>query len=63
MGKRYSYYSLPPWLRKLRAIAAQFSIPFCVFQAIRTIFIPTVLDVLLLIIFVSVTVAIYLEII
>ncbi|SFB16421.1 MULTISPECIES: hypothetical protein [unclassified Bacillus (in: firmicutes)] len=63
MRKKYNIYSLPPWLRTVRAVAAQFSIPFCIFQGIRTIFFPTTVDVLLLTIFVLVSLALYLEII
>ncbi|WP_316571842.1 hypothetical protein [Neobacillus sp. YIM B06451] len=61
--KRFNRFMYPPWLRTCRAIAAQFCIPFCIFQAIRTILIPTTFDVLLLAVLILIATAIYLEII
>jgi len=58
MKRMFNKYSMPPWLRKVRAICAQFIIPFCIFQAVRTILIPTIFDVLLLIIFIGLFIAI-----
>ncbi|WP_096153149.1 MULTISPECIES: hypothetical protein [Bacillus] len=46
--RKYNPYSLPPWLRQIRALVAQFIIPICIFQGIRTIFLPTTFDVLIL---------------
>ncbi|CAM3747762.1 hypothetical protein [Mesobacillus zeae] len=60
-GKRYNPYSLPRWLRTCRSIAAQFAIPFCAFQGIRTIFFPTSFDVLLLSILILIALAIHFE--
>ncbi|ANB60290.1 hypothetical protein GGR02_000969 [Anoxybacillus voinovskiensis] len=59
--KRFNPYSWPPWLRQLRAICAQVIIPITVFQAIRTILLPTTFDVLLLAILVLLAVAFHLE--
>ncbi|MCZ0754774.1 hypothetical protein [Anoxybacillus sp. J5B_2022] len=59
--KRFNPYSWPPWLRQLRAICAQVIIPITVFQAIRTILLPTTFDVLLLAILVGLAVAFHLE--
>lgn len=50
MRKNYNPYLLPPWLRKIRFYCKNCIIPLTVFQAIRTIFIPTTGDILLLII-------------
>ncbi|GMB07450.1 hypothetical protein EDD69_103160 [Thermolongibacillus altinsuensis] len=61
MRKRYNPYALPPWLRQLRAICAQFIIPITIFQAIRTIFLPTTFDVILLAIFILLAIAFYFE--
>lgn len=59
--KRFNYYSWPPWLRHIRAVCAQVIIPITIFQAIRTIFLPTTFDVILLAIFVLIAVAFHLE--
>lgn len=59
--KRFNPYSWPPWLRQLRAICAQVIIPITVFQAIRTILLPTTFDVLLLAILVLLAVAFHLD--
>ncbi|WP_075982470.1 hypothetical protein [Bacillus massilinigeriensis] len=61
--KKYNHYRYPPWLRTCRNVCAQFIIPFCVFQGIRTIFIPTTFDVLLLSILILLALGIYLDII
>ncbi|BBW95399.1 MULTISPECIES: hypothetical protein [Geobacillus] len=59
--RRFNPYSWPPWLRQVRAICAQVIIPLAVFQAIRTILLPTTFDVLLLAILVLAAVAFRLE--
>jgi hypothetical protein len=59
--KRFNPYAWPPWLRQLRAIFAQVIIPITVFQAIRTILLPTTFDVILLSIFVLIAVAFHLD--
>ncbi|MGZ0086585.1 hypothetical protein ACWNXI_13685 [Caldibacillus thermoamylovorans] len=59
--RRFNPYSWPPWLRQVRAICAQVIIPLAVFQAIRTILLPTTFDVLLLAILVLTAVAFRLE--
>ncbi|MGN7476789.1 hypothetical protein ACTHOQ_02945 [Solibacillus silvestris] len=48
MRKNYNPYLLPPWLRKLRFYMKHCIIPLTVFQAIRTIIVPTTGDILLL---------------
>ncbi|HLO10887.1 MAG TPA: hypothetical protein VK190_01390 [Pseudoneobacillus sp.] len=58
---RFNPYS--PWVRKLKLICSQLIVPFCIFQGLRTVFFPTVLDVLLLILFISIAVILFLEII
>ncbi|MBB6282819.1 hypothetical protein [Geobacillus subterraneus] len=59
--RRFNPYSWPPWLRQARAVCAQVIIPLTIFQAIRTIFLPTTFDVILLAIFVLIAVALHLE--
>jgi hypothetical protein len=61
MKRRYNPYSLPPWLRQVRAVCAQIIIPLTIFQAIRTIFLPTTLDVILLAMFILIAIALHLE--
>ncbi|WP_084028853.1 hypothetical protein [Bacillus sp. J33] len=61
MRRKYSPYTLPPWLRTVRNVCAQFIIPFCVFQGIRTILLPTTFDVLLLSLFILIAIAFHLE--
>lgn len=63
MRRRYSPYSLPPWLRKARSVGEQFIIPFCIFQCIRTILFPTAFDVLFLIALILLAVALKMELI
>lgn len=46
--KSYNPWLLPPWLRKIRFFSKHICIPITVFQGIRTIFIPTTGDILLL---------------
>ncbi|WP_071460278.1 hypothetical protein [Bacillus massilinigeriensis] len=62
-GKRYNPYTLPRWLRTCRNVCAQFVIPLCIFQGIRTLFFPTTFDVLLLGILILLAFAIHFEII
>lgn len=61
--KRYNPYTLPPWLRTLRGLGQQFIIPFCVFQGIRTIFLPTIFDVFLLLLLLFVAYGLHTEMI
>ena len=56
-------YSYTPWYRTTRRVCEQLILPFTVFQLIRTLFIPTVFDVLLLSIFIAIAVSIYFEIV
>ncbi|WP_160722013.1 hypothetical protein [Bacillus sp. USDA818B3_A] len=60
---KFHKYKYRPWFITSRRIAAQLIIPFSIFQFIRTLFLPTVLDVLLLMIFLVIAVSIYFEII
>ncbi|AWE08183.1 hypothetical protein DCE79_12615 [Lysinibacillus sp. 2017] len=48
MRKGYNPYLLPPWLRKIRFFMKHCIIPITVFQALRTIFVPTTGDIFLL---------------
>ncbi|MGM9945711.1 MAG: hypothetical protein ACI33M_12240 [Lysinibacillus sp.] len=50
MKRPYNPYLLPPWLRKTRFYCRQFILPIVIFQAIRTLFIPTTFDIILLVI-------------
>ncbi|MER1987159.1 MAG: hypothetical protein ABS949_05290 [Solibacillus sp.] len=48
MRKGYNPYLLPPWLRKVRFFMKHCIIPLAIFQAIRTLFLPTTGDLILL---------------
>ncbi|CAN2249771.1 hypothetical protein MOC98_08310 [Bacillus spizizenii] len=61
MKKRFSSYSLPPWVRQIRLVSAQVIIPITIFQGIRTIFFPTTFDVLLLAILILLACALHLD--
>ncbi|WP_456279353.1 hypothetical protein [Bacillus sp. AK128] len=61
MRRRYNPYALPPWLRYCRAVGIQIIIPLTIFQAIRTIFLPTTFDVILLSILIMLAVSFKLE--
>nr|WP_295971463.1 hypothetical protein [uncultured Bacillus sp.] len=60
--KYYNPYALPPWARKIRGVCCQFAVPFCVFQSIRVIVIPTIFDVLFLLLLICLAVALHLDI-
>ncbi|MDF2557993.1 MAG: hypothetical protein K0R71_1821 [Bacillales bacterium] len=55
--KGFNKYNMPPWLRNLRDVLKQFIVPFCVFQGIRTFFIPSTVDLLFLIVLILVAAA------
>ncbi|WP_433743458.1 hypothetical protein [Falsibacillus pallidus] len=61
MRKKYNPYMLPPWLRTFRGVCKQFILPFTIFQAVRTVLLPTTFDVLLLAVFAILALAFYLE--
>ncbi len=48
MRRGYNPYLLPPWLRKTRFYCKNIILPITVFELIRTIFLPTTFDFLLL---------------
>ncbi|MEK4230157.1 hypothetical protein [Solibacillus sp. FSL H8-0538] len=50
MRRNYNPYLLPPWLRKVRFYCKHIIIPLAIFQAIRTLFVPTTGDFILLLI-------------
>ncbi|RHW40652.1 hypothetical protein D1B31_10670 [Neobacillus notoginsengisoli] len=63
MKRMFNIYKYPLWLRTIRGVVAQFSIPFCIFQGIRTIIFPTTFDVLFLAVLILIATALYFEII
>ncbi|MGP7816819.1 hypothetical protein [Niallia sp. 01092] len=63
MKRKFNPYSMPPWLRAVRNGCSKFIIPFCIFQAIRTMLLPTTFDVLFLSLLIVLALSIYLDII
>ncbi|MBM7660647.1 hypothetical protein JOC85_001419 [Bacillus mesophilus] len=61
MRRRYNPYALPPWLRYCRGVTVQIIIPLTIFQGVRTIFLPTTFDVILLAILILLSVSFRLE--
>lgn len=60
--KRYTKFNAPVWLQNIKRICGQFIIPFCIFQGIRTILLPTTFDVLFLTILILIALALYFDI-
>ncbi|PWA10703.1 hypothetical protein DCC39_10445 [Pueribacillus theae] len=63
-GRKKLYYrrlKYPPWVLTIRDIAAQVCLPLVIFQLIRTLFFPTALDVVLLLVFAAITLCLALE--
>jgi hypothetical protein len=58
---RFYRFRLPPWARHMLLVIEQIMLPLVIFQAIRTLFLPTTFDVILLSLLVLVLVAFYLE--
>ncbi|MBL4951219.1 hypothetical protein JK635_03055 [Neobacillus sp. YIM B02564] len=61
--RNFQKYKHRPWFRTFRKWSGQLIIPFIIFQFIRTIFLPTIFDVLLLSFFIVIAISIYFEII
>ncbi|MGG4264335.1 hypothetical protein [Peribacillus simplex] len=61
MKRRYTPYTLPPWMKKFRGVCQQFIVPFIVFQGLRTLIFPTFFDMLLLVAFVFLAMSLYFE--
>ncbi|WP_110927098.1 hypothetical protein [Bacillus massiliglaciei] len=61
MRRRYSVHDFTPWLKKGREIGQQFIVPFCIFQAFRTLLFPTGFDVFLLGVFVLIALGYYFQ--
>ncbi|EMR05190.1 hypothetical protein C772_02862 [Bhargavaea cecembensis DSE10] len=59
MRKNYNPWLLPPCLRKIRFYCKMIIIPITVFQLIRTLFVPTTGDFLLLAVLIGLCVAFY----
>lgn len=63
-GRKKMYYrrlKYPPWLLTVRDTCAAFILPLTIFQLIRTLLLPTPFDVILLLIFLGLTLALILE--
>ncbi|NSL51588.1 hypothetical protein [Calidifontibacillus erzurumensis] len=58
---RFYRFRLPPWARHFLLVLEQILLPLVIFQGIRTLLLPTTLDVILLSLMVLLLVAFYLE--
>lgn len=54
--KRTYNFATPGWMRNVQTLLYDFIIPFTVFQGIRTLLFPTLLDFILLIVFIGLTI-------
>ncbi|MEH7106646.1 MULTISPECIES: hypothetical protein [Bacillaceae] len=61
--RNFQKFKHRPWFRTFRRFCGQLIIPFMIFQLIRTLFLPTVFDVLLLLFFFVIAITVYFEII
>lgn len=61
MKKKINSFTVKNWIRNAKEITAQFIIPFAIFQAVRTILMPTTFDVLFLTLLIFVAIAYQLE--
>ncbi|MDQ0174334.1 hypothetical protein [Bacillus chungangensis] len=61
MKRKMNQQTFQSWIRTAKDIGKQFIIPFVVFQAVRTILLPTSFDVLLLAIFILLALAFYFD--
>lgn len=59
MKRKFNQQAFQAWIKTAKDIGKQFIIPFVVFQAVRTILLPTSFDVLLLAIFILLALAFY----
>ncbi|WP_251549413.1 hypothetical protein [Neobacillus muris] len=60
--RNFQKYKHRPWFRTFRKLSGQLIVPFMIFQFLRTIFLPTVFDVILLSLFVVIAFSIYFDI-
>ncbi|WP_186576249.1 hypothetical protein [Aquibacillus kalidii] len=58
---RFYRYRLPPWARYCLLVCERCTLPIMIFQALRTIFIPTTFDIFLLAICIGIFLAFYLK--
>ncbi|KMY43614.1 membrane protein [Bacillus sp. FJAT-27916] len=63
MRRRMNRYSLPPWIQNTINVTRQFAVPVTVFQGIRTFFLPSIFDLLLLFFLIGLVLAFHFEII
>lgn len=62
MKGSYKRYKHHPWFKGFRQICGRFIVPFIIFQGIRTILLPTVFDVFLLAVLLTIALSIFLDI-
>ncbi|WP_042459248.1 hypothetical protein [Neobacillus dielmonensis] len=60
--RNFQKYKYRPWFKTFRRISGQLILPFIIFQFLRTIFLPTVFDIILLSLFIGIAISIYFEV-
>ncbi|PHA00802.1 hypothetical protein COE51_05690 [Bacillus pseudomycoides] len=57
--RRTYNFSAPSWLRNIQTMFSDFAIPLTIFQGIRTLLLPTLLDFVILAIFIAATIRLH----
>ncbi|GIN55935.1 hypothetical protein [Lederbergia ruris] len=61
MKRRFNTYAFQNSMRNFKAVCRQLVVPICIFQGIRTLIFPTILDVFLFIILIALAFSLHFE--
>ncbi|TDL82132.1 hypothetical protein [Peribacillus frigoritolerans] len=61
MRRKINYYNMSPWVKQFKLIAGQFIVPITIFQTIRTLIFPSLVDLVLLSLLILLGVALHME--